>query len=155
MQSMPSSMKYSTSVAPPTLEVARPPMAESSRGLCRKRWNELLGTYRYSHSKWLEVFPTRSMTSQKTIEMLRHVFARYGFPHQLISDNGPQFTSGEFEIFCQQNDIRHTLIPPYHLASNGAVERAGRDSQASTVEGHIRQESIFQKGKNVAIKNYM
>ena len=77
-----------------------------------------------SHSKWLEVFPTRSKTSQKTIEMLRHVFARYGFPHQLVSDNGPQFTSGEFEIFYQQNGIRQTLIPPHHPASNGAVERA-------------------------------
>ena len=77
-----------------------------------------------SHSKWLEVFPTKSTTSQKTIEILRHVFERYGFPHQLVSDNGPQFTSGEFKIFCQQNGIRHTLIPPYHPASNGAAERA-------------------------------
>ena len=80
-----------------------------------------------SHSKWLEVFPTKSTTSQETIEILPHLFARYGFPQELGSKNGPQFTSGEFETFCQHYGIRHTLIPPYHPATNGVSGKGSRD----------------------------
>ena len=50
-----------------------------------------------SHSKWLEVIPMASTTSEKTLEVLRNLFAAYGLPEQLVSDNGPQFTSVEFE----------------------------------------------------------
>jgi len=45
-----------------------------------------------AHSKWPEVFEMSSTTSLKTIATLRHLFAAYGLPEQLVSDNGPQFT---------------------------------------------------------------
>ena len=38
-------------------------------------------------------------TSAKTIDKLQRVFARYGVPAQLVSDNGPQFESEEFHMF--------------------------------------------------------
>ena len=76
-----------------------------------------------SHSKWLEVMPTGSNTTAKTIELLRDKFASFGIPLHLVSDNGPHFTSGEFENFCKANGIRHTLVAPYHPASNGQAER--------------------------------
>ena len=76
-----------------------------------------------SHSKWLEVEIMPSVTSESTIEKLRNMFARYGVPMQLVSDNGPQFTSREFENFVKQNGIKHTLIAPYHPRSNGQAER--------------------------------
>ena len=40
-----------------------------------------------------------STTAQKTTEILRHIFASYGLPEQLLSDNGPQFVANEFEEF--------------------------------------------------------
>ncbi len=33
-----------------------------------------------SHSKWLEVVPMKSTTTEKTLEVLRSLFARYGLP---------------------------------------------------------------------------
>ena len=48
-----------------------------------------------AYSKWLEVTPMGSMTSLKTIEVLRSLFARYGIPEEVVSDNGPQQHRGK------------------------------------------------------------
>ena len=76
-----------------------------------------------AHSKWPEIFEMASSTSESTIAMLRRVFAAYGLPEHLVSDNGPQFTSTEFQEFLQANGVKHIRTAPYHPASNGTVER--------------------------------
>ncbi|XP_033733620.1 uncharacterized protein K02A2.6-like [Pecten maximus] len=76
-----------------------------------------------SHSKWPEVYPMKSTTTSLTIEKLRILFSQYGIPRQLVSDNGPQFTSKEFEMFMKQNGIRHITSAPYHPRTNGLAER--------------------------------
>ena len=76
-----------------------------------------------AHSKWPEVFEMPSTTSNATIHRLRHLFASYGLPCQLVSDNGPQFCSEEFATFLKANGVRHIRCAPYHPASNGLVER--------------------------------
>ena len=77
-----------------------------------------------AYSKWLEVIPMTSTTSLKTIEVLRSLFARYGLPEEVVSDNGPQLASEEFSQFMKQNGVKFTRVPPYHPASNGAAERS-------------------------------
>jgi hypothetical protein len=77
-----------------------------------------------AHSKWLEVEIMSSTTSLETIKVLRRLFARYGLPETLVSDNGPQLVSQEFRHFTQSNGIRHVTSAPYHPATNGEAERA-------------------------------
>ena len=76
-----------------------------------------------AHSKWGEVFQMTQTTTTKTVELLPQLFASYGLPEQVVSDNGPQFVSEEFRQFMQGNGIRHIRCAPYHPASNGLVER--------------------------------
>ena len=76
-----------------------------------------------AHSKWPESFVMKSTTSQQTIQKLREIFSRNGLPEQLVSDNGPQFTSEEFGNFMKQNGIKHIKSAPYHPATNGLAER--------------------------------
>jgi len=76
-----------------------------------------------AHSKWPEIIEMSSTTSTKTIDELRRLFAAYGLPEQLVTDNGPQFVSQEFSTFMKLNGIKHIKTSPYHPASNGAVER--------------------------------
>lgn len=77
-----------------------------------------------SHSKWLEVFPMLSITPQNTIVVLQRLFAAYGLPEELVLDNGPELVSREFTQFLEKNGIKHTPVPAYHPASNGAAERS-------------------------------
>ena len=65
-----------------------------------------------AHSKWPEVYEMPSTTSSATVRVLRHLFAAYGLPLQLVSDNGPQFTSEEFTAFIKSNGVRHTRSAP-------------------------------------------
>ena len=76
-----------------------------------------------AHSKWPEIVEMKSTTSQQTIYVLRNLFATYGLPLQIVSDNGPQFTSAEFEHFLKMNGVKHILCSPYHPSSNGLAER--------------------------------
>ena len=63
-----------------------------------------------------------STSTSKTIDILQHLFSRYGIPEQIVSDNGPQFRSEEFEGFTRSLGMRHYRSAVYHPATNGAVE---------------------------------
>ena len=77
-----------------------------------------------SKSKFLDVHASKNLTSSKTVEHLRKTFSNFGLPEELVSDNGPCFTSKEFKSFVDSNSIKHTLSAPYHPQSNGLAERA-------------------------------
>ncbi|XP_037505210.2 uncharacterized protein K02A2.6-like [Rhipicephalus sanguineus] len=72
-----------------------------------------------SYSGWIEAVPTQTATSAATIEILRDIFARFGLPTCLVSDNGTSFCSAEFREFVIQNGIRHFRTAPFHPQSNG------------------------------------
>ena len=76
-----------------------------------------------AHSKWPEIFEMTQTSTTRTIAILRHLFAKYGLPQQIVSDNGPQFISNEFAQFMKLNSIKHIFSAPYRPASNGVVER--------------------------------
>ncbi|XP_063390024.1 uncharacterized protein K02A2.6-like [Cydia fagiglandana] len=75
-------------------------------------------------SKWIEAAKMKTTTAQSVVAVLRDMWARFGLPKQLVSDNGPPFTSSEFEEFLKRNGIEHIFSSPYHPASNGAAENA-------------------------------
>lgn len=82
-----------------------------------------------SHSKWLEVSLMDSMSTAAVLKELRAMFARYGIPEVLVSDNGTAFTSAEFAEFTTKNQIRHITVAPYHPSSNGQVERMVQETK--------------------------
>ncbi len=65
-----------------------------------------------------------SITSSKTIEKLRIIFANHGLPRKVVTDNGPSFTSEEFREFLSDNGIVRVTTSPYHSSSNELAERA-------------------------------
>ena len=74
-----------------------------------------------AHSKW--PVEMNSTTPTQIITELRQLFAAHGLPTQLVSNNGPQFTSEEFATFRKKNGVKHIRCSPYHPTSNGLAER--------------------------------
>ena len=77
-----------------------------------------------AHSKWIKVGVSSQATRAVTIQHMREAFSRHGLPRTLVTDNGPCFSSEEFQVFLKANSIRHVKTAPYHPASNGLAEKA-------------------------------
>ena len=78
------------------------------------------------YSRFYEVVVMRTTTSTKIIEAMRPMFARFGVPYSLKTDNGTQFVSAEFENFLQELGIEHRKSPPLWPQANGEVELQNR-----------------------------
>ena len=74
-------------------------------------------------SRYPEVIQLPSTTATSVILALKAIFARHGIPEIVVSDNGPQYTSYEFQEFKSTYDFRHTTSSPYFPQSNGLAER--------------------------------
>ena len=65
----------------------------------------------------------KTTTADSNINAMGQIFARYGLPTQVVSNNSPPFQSVEYEEFPRQNGIQRILVSPYHPSSNRLAER--------------------------------
>lgn len=82
-----------------------------------------------SYSGWYEIDQLRDMTSTCVIQKLKRHFSVHGSPQTLITDNGRQFVSSEFNDFALAWDFTHTTSSPNYPQSNGLAERAVRSAK--------------------------
>lgn len=87
-----------------------------------------------TYSKWLDVKEMVNIKLENLVNKLREIFAYFGIPKTIISDNGPPFSSEGFIKFCSVNSINCMKSPPYHPESNGTAERA-----VQTVKTHLKK----------------
>ena len=78
------------------------------------------------YGRFLEVAILKSTTSAKIIEAITLMFARFGVPFSLRTDNGPQFVSEEFESFLQAHGVEHRRTSPLWPQANGEFELQNR-----------------------------
>lgn len=76
-----------------------------------------------AYSKWPEVHVMNDITAKSTVSKCRQIFAMFGLPRTIVTDNGRTFISNEFQKFLQSNGIIHKLTAPYNPSTNGQVER--------------------------------
>ena len=79
----------------------------------------VLGDY---YSRFIEVDFLENISSDKVITKLKAHFSRYGIPSVLITDNGSQFSSGEFQNFAKLYKFNHITSSPNYPQSNGFSE---------------------------------
>ena len=81
-------------------------------------------------------------------QILRSVFTLNGLPEILVSDNGPQFSSEEFDQFTKTNGNKHLKYATYHPATNELAERFVQTFKQSLREMKWEASSIERKLAN-------
>ncbi|KAK9679592.1 Reverse transcriptase (RNA-dependent DNA polymerase) [Popillia japonica] len=74
----------------------------------------------------LGMFNYVALDVQTVTKKLRHIFAMFGLPKRLKSDNGPPFSSNNFKVFLDEFNIEHHRITPYWPEANDLAERSVR-----------------------------
>eukprot|EP00253_Pinus_taeda_P030063 PITA_30063 len=78
-------------------------------------------------TKWAKTKAIKAATEEKVAEFLReNIFYKFGYPRELITDQGSQFTSNLIEDFLAHHKIKHRTSTPYHPQANGQVEVTNR-----------------------------
>ena len=81
------------------------------------------------YSDYFEVEGILGKKGKEVISRIKSQFARHGIPDQLISDNGPPFSSREFQEFALAYKFEHLTSLPRYPQSNGKVENAVKMAQ--------------------------
>ena len=63
------------------------------------------------------------MTRKAIAHHMQSIFSEYGWPDTLVTDNGPCYTSKEFQILMQSISVNHLTSSPHYLQSNGLAEK--------------------------------
>ena len=75
-------------------------------------------------SRYIEMAHLKNANSFCVIQSMKNIFARHGIPEKVVTDNGRQFVSSEFQNFADKWNFVHTTSSPYFPQSNGQAERA-------------------------------
>lgn len=70
-----------------------------------------------------------SMRAADVRLVLQQALEQTGAKPQVVSDNGAQFTAGEFKDLVKRFELEHIRIRTYHPESNGTVERFHRSTR--------------------------
>jgi hypothetical protein len=85
--------------------------------------------------------PLKNKDKFSVARALWNVFAWFGMPRILQSDNGTEFVNEILESMAELHGIDHRLISAYHPRANGFVERKNLDLQAmfkKLLGGHLQ-----------------
>jgi len=78
------------------------------------------------YSKYPEIALLTNTASDTVISHVKFMVPRHGIPEQVISDNGPQFSSECFCLFAREYGFSHTTSSPRYPQSNGMAEKGVR-----------------------------
>ena len=74
-------------------------------------------------SKWPEIDKLDELSSSNVICYFKKHISRFGYIDKLITDNGPQFASGDFAKFAKEYGFIHITTSPHFPQANGQAER--------------------------------
>lgn len=75
-------------------------------------------------TRWVEAFSIPEATTGRIITILQNeVFSRYGYPRCLLTDNGTQFTSRQWQQAATSWGVEHWTTPIYHPRANPTERR--------------------------------
>jgi hypothetical protein len=73
-------------------------------------------------TKWIEAKPVTSVKAWLVIDFISGVVHRYGVSHNIITDNGSNFTAKEAKVGCANMGIKLDFASVHYTRSNSQVE---------------------------------
>ena len=101
------------------------------------------------NTKFFEISELPNTLATTVVSHTKNVFARFGIPKSVISDNGPQLTSQKYKLFSQQWDFIHNTSSPEYPQSNGLIERT-----IQTVKHSLKKAMVNNEDPAVAPLHY-
>ena len=89
-------------------EVLNRPWAKTGTDLFQFQNKDHLVTVDYIFQTFFEIDYLSTTTSNTVVKKLKGHMARYGIPDEVVSDNGPQYDSEEFQAFAKSFGFKHT-----------------------------------------------
>ncbi|KAG7552339.1 Ribonuclease H-like superfamily [Arabidopsis thaliana x Arabidopsis arenosa] len=112
------------------------PMYRSTRGV---QYLLVLTDY---FSKWIEAEAYISIQDSVVKTFLwKHIICRYGVPYEIVTNNGPQFISNDFEDFCSAWGIKLSYSTPRYPQGNGQAEASNK-----TILSNLKKRLNARKG---------
>ena len=75
----------------------------------KEKWH-LVTTCHYSH--WIEIDILPNTLTSTVVELTKAQFARFRVPDLVVTDNGPQFISADYEQFVSEYGFKHVTYSP-------------------------------------------
>lgn len=78
-----------------------------------------------------------SIPAQRLVVRLKELIDERGKPQIIRTDNGPEFISKTFTLFCQENNIDIQFIQPGKPAQNAYIERFNRTFREDVLDAYL------------------
>ena len=94
-------------------------------------------------SKWIEAESFHQVRDKEVKGFIwRNVICRYGIPKEIVTDNGSQFISLDFQNFCKFWNIKLSFSTPRYPQANGQAESSNK-----TIMNTIKKRLEKAKGR--------
>jgi len=93
---------------------------------CTKTQNRFVLTVLNLATHYPEAMALPDHIAQQVAKALSTVFCRFGFCHQILSDQGADFMFEVMKYFLKEFSILHIRTSQYHPQTNGSCERFHR-----------------------------
>lgn len=96
------------------------------------------------YSRFPIVRPVSSTSAMATLPIMDDIFAAWGSPETLKTDNGPPFSGEDFRRFMTYLGVRHRKVTPLWPQTNGMVERFMGNIKKAVQRAKLSQISLGQ-----------
>ena len=81
--------------------------------------------------------------SETVINKCMKVFSQFGIPKELLTNNGPEFSSHKLRSFSKPWDLLHKTISPNYHKSNSSAERSIQTVKRTLNKAKLNSEDHF------------
>jgi len=93
-------------------------------------------------SKWVEAAAYSNITQVQVRQFIwKEIICRHGLPYEIVTNNGPQFISEQFETFCAEWQIRLSRSTPRYPQGSGQAEAMNK-----TIISNLKKKLSEHKG---------